>query len=201
MKMARKKKKKTQRRISTDKMLRKIDREERTIIREEKKLERIAEKIFKEEKKIEDMEHRLIEEEHDLIVSLGKMKLKGSHVLDFFKIVGGSLVGTSFGAKFIGTVDLATTVPWENVIAILIMSLVIGGALIYKAEKKRIVKMKHPTTYLALRLVYIWIISIAIGGMSIFLFLTEPVGGILLAKTILLGSYPALAGAIGFNFV
>ncbi len=157
--------------------------------------------IIREEKKIEALEKKILKEEHEIIGSLGKLKLKQGHLLDFFKIVGGALIGTSFGAKIVGQTELVQSIPWINVIGIFVLSLVVGFAMVYKAEKDKLKKMKNPKTYLLLRLFYIWVIAAAIGGLSSSLFITEPLETLVFIKVVLVGSYPALAGAIGFNFI
>ena len=202
-KRSKKKSKKTKKgpKKSTRALLEDIRAEQRKIVREERKLQKMGSKIFEEERKIVHIEHRILEEEQELLAKIGKIKVKKTHILDFFKVVGGALVGTSFGSQFLNATELAGILPWMNVVGILILSLAIGGALIYKSDQKHIKKMKSPGRYIVLRLLYIWLIATGVGGLSVFLFLTEPVSSVALLKSMLVGSYPALAGAIGFNFI
>ena len=198
MKRPRKKRKRS-RPISSE--LRRIRAEEYKIGREEKKLEELERNILTEEKKIEAFESKILEEEHEILLSLGTLKVKKEHIFDFFKIVGGALVGTSFGAGLVSTTEFAASLPWLNVLGIFLLSFVIGGALIYKAEKDHVDKKSYKKSYIALRLIYIWLIALVVGGFSGFLFLSEPVEFAVFMKVLLVGSYPALAGALGFNFV
>ncbi|MBS3117468.1 hypothetical protein J4430_01145 [Candidatus Woesearchaeota archaeon] len=172
----------------------KLSIQSKQIIEEEKH-------IVEEEKKIKKLEKRIIKEESKILSVLKRFKLGKKHLFDFIKIVAGALLGTSFGAGLLSKKELATNLPWINVAGIFVLAFVIAGLLVYKAERKSVTKGKGIILYVIKRVIYIWIIATAISTLASFLFLTETLPTEVLIKSLLIGSYPAVAGAIGFNFL
>jgi uncharacterized membrane protein len=188
-------KKKTPRKISREeKLLRKVERDEKRLERHEKKIER-------DEKNIQKLEKKIIKDEEKIIFELKKLTVKKKHIMDLIKIVAGALLGTSFGAGLIGKADLALALPWINVIGIFLLAFVIASLLVYKAERKNVAKGRSVFSYVLKRVAYIWIVAVIISSLASILFMTESLETAVLIKSLLIGSYPAVAGAIGFSFI
>ena len=172
----------------------KLSRQSKQIVEEEKH-------IVEEEKKIKKLEKRIIREESKILSVLKMFRLEKKHLFDFIKIAAGALLGTSFGIGLFSKKELATNLPWINVAGIFVLAFVIAALLVYKVERKNVAKGRGILLYVIKRVIYIWIIATAISTLASFLFLTETLPPEVLIKSLLIGSYPAVAGAIGFNFI
>ena len=182
----------------------KISREERLlrkVERDEKRLEKHEKKIEKEEKNIQKLEKKIIKDEEKILFELKKLTVKKKHLMDLIKIVAGALLGTSFGAGLIGKADLAMKLPWINVVGIFLLAFLIAALLVYKAERKNVAKGKSVFGYVITRVIYIWVVATIISSLASILFMTESLEAAILIKSLLIGSYPAVAGAIGFSFI
>jgi uncharacterized membrane protein len=181
-----------------------ISREERLlkkVERDEKKLVAHEEKIEKEEKNIQKLEKKIIKDEEKILFELKKLTVKKKHLLDLIKIIAGALLGTSFGSGLLGKKELAMQLPWVNVIGIFLLTFIVASLLVYKSERKNVVKGKSVARYVVLRVLYIWIVATVISSLASILFMTETLESAILIKSLLIGSYPAVAGAIGFSFI
>ena len=96
---------------------------------------------------------------------------------------------------------MALALPWINVIGIFLLAFVIASLLVYKAERKNVAKGKGVFGYVLKRVAYIWIVAVVISSLASILFMTESLETAVLIKSLLIGSYPAVAGAIGFSFI
>ena len=172
----------------------KIEHEERTVLKEEKK-------IIAAEKRIHKDTQQILKQEKEVLFMIGRFKFSKLHVFDLIKIAAGALIGSGIGTLVIGRITLAQMLPWANIVAMIIIVLCLGGLLVYKAEREKISRAKHPVEYVIFRVVYIWFIASVISGVTALLFVTEPVSFAVGTKLVLLSSFPAVSGAIGFSFL
>ncbi len=179
----------------------KILKEEKYIKRTEKKILKEQKALEKQEKNLEKIEKNILKEERGIRAVLKSLKIEKHHVLDFIRIAAGALVGTGLGSIIIRQKDLALTLPWRNILGIIFVALLLAGLLVYKAERKSLEKRAYPLRYIAVRVAYIWIIATVISGATSLLFIAQPELNLITLKSILIGSFPAIAGAIGFNFI
>lgn len=191
------KKKKSNLRSQTSKIL----KEEQSIKRTEKKILREQKVLEKQEKKLEKIEKSILKEEKGIRSILKSLKIEKHHFLDFIRIAAGALVGTGLGSIIIRQKDLALALPWRNILGIIFVALLLAGLLVYKAERKSLEKKNHPLRYITVRVAYIWLIATVISGATSLLFIAQPELSFITLKSVLIGSFPAIAGSIGFNFI
>jgi len=183
--MAKKIKKRTKATISTvmnklesiDRKLNKITRGEKSIVKEETKIE-------KEEKKIEK--------------AISKFTAR-KYLLELIRGAAGAFLGVGIGESLIGVSKRAESLPWLNIIGILIFILVISSLLIYKNEKDHI--SNRGTRFVLWRLGELYAISLAMEALGLVLFAAWPGTGELLAKSLIVGSYAAMSGAVSFTIL
>lgn len=176
------------------KLEKKIEVEERAVLKEEKK-------ILAAEKRIHKDTQIIMKQEKEVLFMIGRFKVLRSHMFDIIKIIAGALIGSGIGTMVIGRLALAESLPWLNIVAMIVIVLCVGGLLVYKAEREKISHMNHPAEYIVFRVLYIWLIATLISGITALLFVIDPISTSVGAKLVLLSSFPAVSGAIGFSFL
>ena len=175
--------------------VRAIERELRGVEKIERKVEREERKMEKEQKEIHKEEERI---EHALF-TLGKFTFKRKHMLELIRGTAGAFLGVGLGKSLLSVRDLALTLPWWNVIGILVFILVISILLIYKNEHDYI--HKEGTSIIWKKLVFLYGISLMVEFFALWLFGGLPGTSGELTKTMIIGSYAAMAGSVSFSIM
>jgi hypothetical protein len=166
--------------------LQKIEKE----IQELKKIEKVA---IREEKKIEEEEQKI----EKAIFTLGNLTFKRKHILELIRGTAGAFLGVGLGMNLLNLKNLATNLPWINVLGILAFILTMSALLIYKNEKDFI--KKEGKSIIIKRLCALYAIALAVELLALWLFGGIPESKELLIKMIIIGSYAATAGAVTFS--
>lgn len=163
-----------------------------------KKLEIISQregKIEKEEKKIEKEE---VQVEH-VLFKIGNVMFKRKHLLSLIRGIAGSFLGVGLGKILLNQEGLANQLSWWNIFGITLFILFISGLLIYKNEKEYVKTKGYKV--ITQRLVFLYVISLLVEFMSLWLFNALPGDLGTLVKVLIIGSYAAMAGAVSFTVI
>ncbi len=179
-------------------ILRKINRIEKEL----KGVEKIERKVEREEKQVMKEEKRIEEEEKKIeraLVKLGKFTFKRKHLLEIIRGTAGAFLGVGLGKSLLSFNSLAESLPWWNVWGILVFILGISVLLIYKNEHDYI--QKEGISIVWKKLVLLFGISLIVEFFALWLFGGLPADPVILTKMMIIGSYPAMAGAVSFSIV
>jgi hypothetical protein len=183
--MAKKTKKRTNATISTVmNKLESMDRKINKIARGEKAIQKEETKIEKEEKRIEKTIKKLT----------GR-----KYLLELIRGAAGAFLGVGIGESLVGLSSSAGRLPWINICGILVFILVLSSLLIYKNEKDHI--STRGTKFVFWRLGELYAISLAMEALGLILFAAWPGTGELLAKSLIVGSFAAMSGAVSFTIL
>ena len=155
----------------------------------EKDVEEIEKDIDKVEKNVEK-----IEEE---IVNIGRLTMKKRHFTELIRGIAGAFLGVGIGMGMRLVPIMAENIEWANAIGILVFIFMLGSMLIYKNEKDMV--EKHGNMFVVKRLLILFLISIAVEVVALYLFNLMPADPELALKALIVGSYPAMSGAITFS--
>ena len=180
--------KRTNKRSSVINELNKIDKEV-------KDLKKIEKSELSEDKKIEKEEEKM----EKTLLSIGNMTFKRKHFLELIRGAAGAFLGVGLGMSLLNLKSLATSLPWWNVLGILLFILVISSLLIYKNDKDFI--KREGKKALFRRLLTLYLITLLVEFIALWLFGGIPSSWSLLVKMIIIGSYSAMAGAVSFSIV
>jgi uncharacterized membrane protein len=196
--MARKKPKK----IKKAEEIGEIDRRLATIEAEEEKID-IAEQKLKDLVKKEEKEIAKIEEEEKkiekVLLNIGKFTIKRTHLLELARSVAGAFLGVGVGMGLRWVPDVAEPLSWLNVLGILGFVLFVSGVLIYKQEKEKV--KKSGMLFVVKKMLFIYSLCIAVEFIALALFNVIPTNPVNIVKTLIVGSYTAMAGAITFTLI
>lgn len=166
------------------------------------KIEKLLKKIYKSEKEIA-LEERSIEKEEKTIekklTSMKKYFFKRGYLMELIRGTAGAFLGVGLGYKLVRIPGVTEGLSWLNVFGILAFVLVISGLLIYKHEKTYIAKIGK--IFILRRLSELYAISIVVEVLGIALFGIWPGWNLLLIKTLIVGSYAAMSGAVSFTIL
>ncbi|HLD39668.1 MAG TPA: hypothetical protein VJB13_00850 [Candidatus Nanoarchaeia archaeon] len=182
--MPKKRSKKTQ----VERELNEIRRTESKLLQQEQRIEKKENKILAEEQKIEKVLFRI-----------GNFEFKRKHLLELIKGVAGAFLGVGLGRSILNLDSLAEKLQWWNIIGILIFIIGISWLLIYKNEKQYI--QKHGLRLVWKKLVFLYVISVVIEFIALWLFASLPADTGTLVKILVIGSYAAMAGAVSFSLI
>ncbi len=168
--------------------LREIRKTEDKLLRQEQRIEQKENKILAEEEKIEKVLFRV-----------GRFEFKRKHLLEFIKGTAGAFLGVGLGRSILNLDSLAEKLQWWNVIGILIFIIGISWLLIYKNEKQYV--QKHGLKVVWKKLVFLYVISLIIEFIALWLFASLPSDAATLIKVLVIGSYAAMAGAVSFSLI
>ena len=168
--------------------LRQIRKNEEKLLKQEERIERKENKILAEEEKIEKVLFRI-----------GSFEFKRKHLLELIKGVAGAFLGVGIGRSILNLDTLAEKLQWWNIIGILIFIIGISWLLIYKNEKQYV--QKHGFMLVWKKLVFLYVISLFIEFMALWLFASLPPDAATLIKVLVIGSYAAMAGAVSFSLI
>ncbi|MCK4670508.1 MAG: hypothetical protein KAT43_04860 [Nanoarchaeota archaeon] len=164
-----------------ERLLGKVYRKEKEIMKEEKVIEKKEKKIGKQ------------------IKSLKGFFFKRGYMMELIRGTAGAFLGVGIGQKLISSASLAETLSWSNIIGILVFILLISGLLLYKNEKIYLKKKAH--VFVFRRLGELYTISILMELLGLALFAAWPGWNIILIKTLIVGSYAAMSGAVSFSIL
>jgi hypothetical protein len=168
--------------------LRKIDAE----VKDLKSAEKF---VIHEEKKIENEQKKI----ESVIFKMGRLTFKRKHFLEIIRGAAGAFLGVGLGMNLLNLKNLATNLPWFNVVGILIFILTISSLLIYKTEKDFV--KNEGKKIIFKRLIGLYLIALSVELIALWLFGGIPDSNQLLVKMIIIGSYSAMAGAVSFSIV
>ena len=158
--------------------------------------------LGREEEKIERMEKAelgKLDRIKNLLVSIKQRTIQRQHIMSLARGFAGSFLGIGIGMSLISISGVAKDLPWLNAIGILVFIWGIGIILIYKNEQEMV--KSGGIKFIISRLFYLYLISIFVEYISLVLFNLVPPDYEMLAKTLIIGSYPAMAGAISFSLL
>lgn len=185
-----------------DKRLSVIESEEEKIENTEQKLEGLVdkeeneiEKIEGEEKKIENEEERI----EKVLLKVGNFTVKRTHLLELARGFAGAFLGVGVGLGLRWVPSVAEPLSWINVMGILAFVFLISGVLIYKQEKETV--KKAGMMFIFKKLLIIYFLCLAVEMIAFALFDIIPSDIFSLIKSLVVGSYPAMAGAITFTLI
>ena len=169
---------------SSSTVLRKLDKlnlKVDSIAREEKKIER-------EEKSVESKEMAIQKEQEKVervLFQIGNFTFRRRHLLELIRGTAGAFLGVGLGRILLNTEDLAQKLPWWNVMGIMCFILIISGLLIYKNEKSFV--KKRGFGIILRRLLFLYVISLLVEFLSLWLFLAVPGSFVILVKVLIIG--------------
>jgi len=158
-------------------------------------LKSIEKRVISKENKIENEEKKI---EQNLF-KIGRLTFKRKHFLELIRGSAGAFLGVGLGMNLLNLKNLATNLPWFNVIGILLFILVISSLLIYKNEKDFV--RAEGKKIIFKRLFTLYLIALLVEFISLWLFGGVPDSDALLVKMMIIGSYSAMAGAVSFSIV
>ena len=170
-----------------------IDRRLKNIEDDDKKIRRSERKVRKELKKL-NREEESIEKS---IMKFGRINFKRKHLFEIVRASAGAFLGVGLGRGLLGLDSLAKTLPWLNIIGILVFILIISGLLIFKSDKGKI--SNKGVRVLFARLMFIYLISIFIEFLSLLLFNVSFDNFSDLTKILIVGSFTAMGSAVSFS--
>ncbi len=179
-------------------ILRKVNRIEKEL----KGVEKVEKKVVAEERKIEKKEEQIRKEEARIeraLFQIGKFTFKRKHLLELIRGTAGAFLGVGLGKSLLGLRSLADTLPWWNVIGILLFILIVSILLIYKSEHDYI--QKEGSAIVWKKLVMLYSIALVVEFFALWLFGGIPGSAEALTKMMIIGSYSAMAGAVSFHIM
>jgi uncharacterized membrane protein len=178
-----------------DESLATIESEEEKVEKTEQKLEHLVEKEESEIDKIENEEKRI----EKVLMKIGKFTVKRTHLLEFARSFAGAFLGVGVGLSLRGVPAIAESLSWFNVLGILFFVFFISGILLYKQEKENIKKVGKILVFKKLFFIYSLCIVVELIAFALFASIPSDIFG--LVKALIVGSYPAMAGAITFTLI
>ena len=146
-----------------------------------------------------DMNHveKNIDKIEESIVQIGRFTVGREHFMELARGVAGAFLGVGVGLGIRWMPGVAENLAWANAIGILVFIFALGAILIYKNEKEWI--SKQGNSFIPKRLMHLFMISIGVEIVALYLFNLMPTDPSIAIKTLIVGSYPAMSGAITFT--
>lgn len=167
-----------------------------------RQIRKTEDKLLKQEQRIEEKENKILAEEEKIekvLFRIGRFEFKRKHLLELIKGVAGAFLGVGIGRSILNLDSLAEKLPWWNIFGILIFIIGISWLLIYKNERQYI--QKHGLVIVWKKLIFLYLISLMIEFISLWLFASLPPEMATLIKVLVIGSYAAMAGAVSFSLI
>lgn len=178
------------------KISREVDAVEGEVQDVEKNIEKVEQDIDRIEKDIDQIGENVSKMEENLL-TIGRFTVGREHFMEMARGAAGAFLGVGIGMGIRWIPGVAESLEWINVISILIFILAVGALLVYKYEKEWV--EKHGGIFVVKRILFLFVISMGIEAAALLLFNMMPVGIEAMVKTLIVGSYPAMAGAITFT--
>ena len=131
------------------------------------------------------------------VVKIRKFTIQKRHLTELARGTAGAFIGISIGMGLRWVPIFAAQIEWINAIAILIFIMGLGAVLLFKAEGEWIAK--EGNIYVAKRLGQLFGISTFVIILAMFMFNMVPDTPEMFVKTVVVGLYPAMSGAITFT--
>jgi len=161
----------------------------------ESRIEREEQEVLKKETEIKQKEERI---ERDLF-TIGKFTFKRKHFLEIIRGTAGAFLGVGLGRNILNLDALAKSLPWWNIFGLLTFILLISSLLIYKNEQDFIKKKGRGIVFQ--KLITLYVISLVVEFIALWLFGALVPEATILIKTLIIGSYAAMAGAVSFTLI
>ncbi len=181
-----------------DLVLQKVSRIEKKLSflgKVEAKIEREEQEVLKKQTEIKQKEERI---ERDLF-TLGKFTFKRKHLLEVIRGTAGAFLGVGLGRNILNLDALANNLSWWNILGLLTFILLISALLIYKNEQDFIKKKGKEIVFR--KLIMLYVISLVVEFIALWLFGALSPELAILIKTLIIGSYAAMAGAVSFTLL
>lgn len=155
----------------------------------EKDMDKVEKDIDKIEASVDKMEKSLFQ--------IGKFSVGREHFMELARGTAGAFLGVGVGLGIRWMPGIAENLEWANAVSILSFIMIIGAVLIYKNEKEWIAKQGN--WFVPKRLIHLFIISLGVEVIALYMFNMMPADIDTAIKTLIVGSYPAMSGAITFT--
>ncbi|MBT4604054.1 hypothetical protein HOC01_00305 [archaeon] len=201
------KSKSSSKKLTTKKELQILESEMKTVLGRTQRIQTNLKSIKKLDKKLQEEELQELKKQKEIkqeekkiekqLLKVGNFTFKRRHLLELIRGTAGAFLGVGLGKSLLSFETLAQTLPWINIIGILIFILAVSALLIYKNEHDFI--KKEGFIIVPKRLIFLYTIAIVIEVLSLYLFGGLPSDPSELIKWLIIGSYPAMAGAVSFS--
>jgi hypothetical protein len=155
----------------------------------DKDIEGIEDDVQKMEKDIDKME--------EAIFQIGKITIGREHVMELARGAAGAFLGVGIGLGVRWMPGIAANLEWIHAASVLVFIFMVGSLLVWKNEREWIAKQGN--WFIPKRLIHLFIISIGVEIVALSIFNMLPLGLEDVIKTLIVGSYPAMSGAITFT--
>lgn len=116
--------------------------------------------------------------------------------------MAGALLGVGLGQAVGGSVVATKGLPWLNTLGILAFILIFVGLIIYRKDKAEIEQEnKNVLKHVLRKLTTLYIISVLVQLIGLFLFNNFPGWNEVLVKALIIGSYAAMSSAVAFTLI
>jgi uncharacterized membrane protein len=146
-------------------------------------------------RKINEMDDSLDKIEENMI-RVGRFSIS-RHFTEIARGTAGAFIGVSLGMSLRWMPILAESLEWANLIAIMIFILSLSAVLLFKTEKDQI--KKEGNFFVAKRITQLYVISLIVVILAFTAFNMLPSDPWMLFKSVIVGTYPAMSGAITFS--
>ena len=186
-----------------DRLEKKIDQIKRQQTETDKDVEETLEAAEETEKDVEGLERDIdsmekdIDKIEDTVLKISRFSIGKRHLTDIARATAGAFIGVSVGMGLRWMPIFAQNMQWTNAIAILVFIFGLGAMLLYKTEKDWIEKAGK--VFVFKRLTQMYVISIVVVIIAFYLFNMVPDDPDMFVKTVVVGTYPAMSGAITFT--
>ncbi len=161
----------------------------------ETKIEREEQEVLTKQNEIKQKEEQI---ERDLF-TIGKFTFKRKHFLELIRGTAGAFLGVGLGRNILNLDILAKSLPWWNILGLLTFILLISSLLIYKNEQDFVKKKGKGIVFQ--KLITLYVISLLVEFIALWLFGALSPELAILIKTLVIGSYAAMAGAVSFTLI
>ena len=158
-------------------------------------LEKTQGNVLREEKRIEKKEEKI----DRVLFQMGRLTFKRKHFLELIRGVAGAFLGVGLGMNLLNLKNLASTLPWVNILGIFLFILIISSLLIYKNERDFV--KERGIAQIIKRLALLYLIVLGVELIALWLFGGIPESSGILVKMLIIGSYSAMAGAVSFSII
>jgi hypothetical protein len=152
--------------------------------------------VGKLERDVDKMERDIDKMEEELI-NIGRFTVGREHVMELARGAAGAFLGVGIGLGVRWMPGMAENLEWAHAASILFFILLVGALLIWKNEKEWIAKQGN--SFIPKRLMHLLIISLVMESIGLTIFNMMPSDPTVIVKTLIVGSYPAMSGAITFT--